>query len=85
MISISSTCFGRYFRPFSGALDCVYSLWCNAPSMLPAGSIDGAGLILCAATCLQSGQVNLVTLEGGSCTVSEAVVTVLRIPDDGCG
>jgi len=26
IISISSTCFGRYFRPSSGALDCVYSL-----------------------------------------------------------
>ena len=25
------------------------------------------------------------TLEGGSCTVPEAVVTVLRTPDDGCG
>ena len=27
----------------------------------------------------------LATLEGGSCTVSEAVVTVLCTPDDGCG
>jgi len=27
----------------------------------------------------------LVTLEGGSCTVPEAVVTVLYTPDDGCG
>jgi hypothetical protein len=27
IISISSTCFGRKFRPSSGALDCVYSLW----------------------------------------------------------
>ena len=25
-ISINSTCFGRYFRPSSGALDCVYIL-----------------------------------------------------------
>ena len=41
--------------------------------------------IFCAATCLQSGQVNLATLEGGSCTVPEAVVTVLCTPDDGCG
>jgi hypothetical protein len=24
-------------------------------------------------------------LEGGSCTVAEAVVTVLCTPDDGCG
>ena len=28
---------------------------------------------------------SLATLEGGSCTVSEAVVTVLCIPDDRCG
>ena len=39
----------------------------------------------CAATSLQSGQVNLATLEGGSCTVPEAVVTVLCTPDDDCG
>ena len=38
-ISISSTCFGRQFRPFSGALDCVYSLWYKAPTMLPAGIV----------------------------------------------
>jgi len=36
IISISSTCFRRYFRPSSGALDCVYSLWC----MPPAGDQD---------------------------------------------
>jgi len=36
-ISISSTCFGRYFRPSSGTLGCVYSLWYKAPMMLPAG------------------------------------------------
>jgi len=41
-ISISSTCFGREFRPSSGALDCVYSLWYKAPMMLPAGNIVGA-------------------------------------------
>jgi len=28
---------------------------------------------------------NVATLEGGSCTVPEAVVTVLCTPDDGCG
>jgi len=38
LISISSTCFGRQFRPSSGALDCVYSLWYEALTMLPAGS-----------------------------------------------
>ena len=25
---------------FRGALDCVYSLWYNAPMMLPAGKLD---------------------------------------------
>jgi len=24
---ISSTCFGRCFRPSPGALDCIYSIW----------------------------------------------------------
>jgi len=38
---------------------------------------------LCAATSLQRGQ--LATLEGGSCTVPEAIVLVLCTPDDGCG
>ena len=36
-----------------------------------------------AATSLQSGRA-LATLEGGSCTVPEAVVTVLCSPDDKC-
>jgi len=33
IILISSTYFGRWFRPSSGALDCVYSLRYNAPTM----------------------------------------------------
>jgi len=32
-----------------------------------------------------SNVANLTTLDGGSCTVPEAVVTVLCTPDDGCG
>jgi len=32
-----------------------------------------------------SNVANLTALEGGSCTVAEAVVTVLCTPDDGCG
>jgi len=35
-------------------------------------------------TFLQRGHTILATLEGGSCTVPEAVVTVLCTPDDGC-
>ena len=34
---------------------------------------------------LPSNVVNLATLEGGSCTVPETLVTVLFTPDDGCG
>ena len=41
-------------------------------------------VIFCAATSLQSSQASLATLEGGSCTVPEAVLTVLCNPDDGC-
>ena len=37
---MNSTYFGRKFRPSSGALDCVYSLWYNALTMLPAGDQD---------------------------------------------
>jgi hypothetical protein len=40
IIPISSTSFGRWLRPSSGALDCGYSLWYNAPTMLPAGSLE---------------------------------------------
>ena len=37
---ISSKCFGRWFHPSLGALDCVYSLLYNAPTMLPTGSLE---------------------------------------------
>jgi len=46
---------------------------------------SGTGHIFCATASLQRGHVNLATLEGGSCTVPEAVVTVLCTPDDWCG
>jgi len=36
-ISISSACVRWSFRPSSGELDCVYSLWYKAPKFLPAG------------------------------------------------
>jgi len=35
---VSSTCFGRCFRPSSGALDCIYSI-CFL-KLLPAGSLQ---------------------------------------------
>ena len=34
---VSSTCFGRCFRPSSGALDCIYSIWQCSLKLLPAG------------------------------------------------
>ena len=37
---ISSTCFGRCFRPASGALDCICSFWYCPPMLLPAGVMD---------------------------------------------
>jgi len=37
---VSSTCFGRCFRPSSGARDCIYSFWYCSPMLLPAGVMD---------------------------------------------
>ena len=37
---ISSTCFGRCFRPSSGAFDCIYSFWYCPLMLLPAGVMD---------------------------------------------
>ena len=37
---ISSICFGRCFRPSSGALDCIYSFWYSPSMLLPAGVMD---------------------------------------------
>ena len=40
LLLISSTCFGRCFRPLSGALNCIYSFWYCPPILLPAGVTD---------------------------------------------
>jgi len=37
LLLISSTCFGRCFRPSSGAYHCNYSFWCCPPMFLLAG------------------------------------------------
>ena len=37
---VSSTCFGRYIRPSSGARDCIYCFWQCPPMLLPAGVMD---------------------------------------------
>ena len=43
--------FGRKFRPSSGELDCVYGLWYNAPTMLPAGDQDEVELKFSSEAC----------------------------------
>ena len=72
ILQVHSTCFGCQPHPQSGVHKTVTT-------------VSGTGHIFCAATPLKRGQVSLATLEGGSCTVPEAVVTVLCTPDDGCG
>ena len=42
---VSSTCFGRCFRPSSGALDCIYSIWQYSPKLLPVGVLDELKLL----------------------------------------
>ena len=37
LFQVGSTCFGRCFRPSSGALDCIYNIWYCSPKLLPAG------------------------------------------------
>jgi len=72
ILQVHSTCFGCQPHPSSG----VHKTVTTASS---------TGHIFCAATSLQRDQASLATLEGGSCTVPEAVVTVLCTPDEGCG
>ena len=75
LLQIHSTCFGCRPHPSSGVHKTVYTL-----RYKPYVYAD---------TSLQRGQVNLATLERGSCIdirlVPQAVVTVLCTPDDGCG
>jgi len=40
--------FRAIVRPSTGALDYVYSLWYNAPTMLPVGDMSTAGSIVSA-------------------------------------
>jgi hypothetical protein len=42
---VSSACFGECFRPSSGALDCIYSIWYYSPKSLPAGVTDELRLL----------------------------------------
>jgi len=43
LFQVGSTCFGRWFRPSSGALDCIYSIWWSSPKLLLAGSRQQLG------------------------------------------
>ena len=72
ILQVHSTCFGCQPHTLLGVHKTVTTA-------------SGTGLVFCAATSLQNGQASLATLEGGSCTVPEAVVTVLCTPVDGCG
>jgi len=40
LLLVSSTCFGRCFRPSSGALDRIYSIWLCSPNLLLGGALD---------------------------------------------
>ena len=71
ILQVHSTCFGCQPHPSSAVHKTVTTA-------------SGTGHIFCAVTS-QRGQASLATLEGGSCTVPEAVVTVLCTPDDGSG
>jgi len=72
ILQVYSTCFGCQPHTSSRAHKTVTTA-------------SGTGHIFCTATSLQRGQATVATLEGGSCTVPEAVLTVLCTPDDGCG
>jgi len=69
ILQVHSTCFGCQLRRSSGVHNTVTTA-------------SGTGHIFCSAASLQRGQASLATLER---SVPEAVVTVLCIPDDGCG
>jgi hypothetical protein len=65
IIPINLTCFGRWSRPPSGALDCVYSLWYNAPTMLPVGRLKAESL-----------RFQTTGRQHRGCTIPQAVNTV---------
>ena len=70
ILQVHSTCFGCQSHPLSGVHKTVTTA-------------SGTGHIFYAATSCQRDPASWATLEGGSCTVPEAVVTVLCTPDDG--
>ena len=77
-IKIHSACFGCQPHPSSGVHKTVnYSLryWSYFFVQLPPSNVANQPVAM----------FPLATLEGGSCTVPEAVVTVLCTPDDECG
>ena len=90
ILQVHSTCFGCQQHPSSGVHKTI-----TKPPALVIFSVKLAPsnvamqhnvvyLLFCKFT-LQRGQASLATLEGGSWTLPEAVVTVLCTPVDGCG
>jgi len=70
ILQVHSTCFGSQAHPSLNTQNCNYSLWYWS-------------YFLC--SYLPPMWPSLAMLEGGSCTITEVVVTVLCTPDDGCG
>ena len=68
---VYSTCFGYQPHPSSGVHKTVTTASCTGHMFFRSY--------------LSVTWPSLATLEGGSCTVPKAVVTVLCTPDDGCG
>ena len=74
IIPIISTYFGLRFCSSSWAQDCVYSLWYNAPTMLPAGSLEAEELVYVIQVCWQ-------LVSRSICSCLQAVIkTVWQIP-----
>jgi hypothetical protein len=64
--------FRAMIRPSSGALDCVYSLWYNAPTILPAGILDAEELGVATAGVEGYGQDNSPEPHRGSNPVASS-------------
>ena len=66
----------------------VYLLFCKFTLRVSGVTRPSSGVhktVTTASATVQLPPSNVATLKEGSCTVAEAVVTVLCTPDDGCG
>jgi len=71
ILQVQPTCFGCQPHPSSGVHETV--------------TLQPPVLVIFLCNYLPPPWPSLATVEGGSCTVPETVVTVLCTPDDGCG